>query len=104
MWEGEKKIIQILLSPAKKKIDHISKTKNRTKKVIHAKNERQINSKTPCKVGPAWRKLNFWAPKTTLLNGRSAQTRYDVKFYAHHLFRKLRIFYVEMATSEGGGG
>ena len=35
-----------MASPAKKKykIDHISKTKNRTKKVIFTKNESQINS------------------------------------------------------------
>ena len=33
------------------KIDHISKTKNRTKKFIHRKNERQVNSNFPCKFG-----------------------------------------------------
>ena len=60
------------------KIDYISKTKNRTKKIIHAKNKRQINSNLPCKFGHFRKKLNFWAPKKPLLNGRSAQTRYVI--------------------------
>ena len=65
----------------KKKIDHISKTKNFTKKVIYAKNE------------------------PSLLNSRGAQTRYDVTWNITpiFIFRKLRIFYVKMATFEGGG-
>ena len=33
------------------KSDYISKTKNRTKKIIYAKTERQINSNLPCKFG-----------------------------------------------------
>ena len=46
----------------KKKINHISKTENRTKKVIYAKNERRVNSNLPCKFRQFRRKLNFWAP------------------------------------------
>ena len=34
--------------------------KNRTKKVIYAKNERRVNSNLHCKFGHFWRKLNFW--------------------------------------------
>ena len=33
------------------KIDYISKSKNRTKNIIYAKNERQVNSNLPCKFG-----------------------------------------------------
>ena len=62
----------------KYKIDHISKGKDRTKKVIYAKNERQINSNLPWKFDHFWRNLNFWAPKTPLLNARSAQTRCEI--------------------------
>ena len=40
------------LKREKYKIDHISKTKNRTKKIIYAKNERQLNSNLPCKLAP----------------------------------------------------
>ena len=46
----------------------------------------------------------IYAPKRPLLEARGTQTRYDVKFDAHHFWRSLRIFYVNMATSEGGGG
>ena len=42
------------------------------------KNERQINSNLPSKISHFWRKFNFWAPKTPLLDARGAQTRYDV--------------------------
>ena len=46
--------------PQKKfKIDHIVKTKNHTKKVIHAKND-PINSILPCKFSHFWIKLHFW--------------------------------------------
>ena len=37
------------LQREKYKIDHISKTKNRIKKIIYAKNDCQINSNLPCK-------------------------------------------------------
>ena len=45
------------------KKDHISKTENRTKKVIFAKNERQVNSNLASRFGQFWRKLNFGCPK-----------------------------------------
>ena len=41
----------------------MSKTKNRTKKIIQAKIKR---------------KINFWAPKTLLLDAHSTQTRYEI--------------------------
>ena len=46
--------------------------------------------------------LSFRAPKTPLLD---AQTRYDVIGSFQHIFSfsTLRIFYVKMANSEGGG-
>ena len=52
--------LQISVNPAKTKykIVHIPKTKNRTKKVICAKNERQVNYNLTCKFGHFWRKLN----------------------------------------------
>ena len=58
------KIVFVGAKPSKSRrkkyeIDHISKNKHRTKRVIHAKNERQINSNLPCKFGHFWRKLNF---------------------------------------------
>ena len=28
----------------------------------------------------------------------------DMNFYAHHIFRTLRIFYIKMSTSEGRKG
>ena len=60
---------------------NISKTKDRTKKNIYAKNERQINSNLPCKFGQFWRKLFFLGPKTPFLNARSAQMRYNIMWY-----------------------
>ena len=56
----KKKILQISVKSRKKKykMDHVSKTKNRTKKVIYAKNERQINSNLPFKFGHFLKKLN----------------------------------------------
>ena len=35
--------------------------------------------------------------------GTCAQMRCDIESYAHHFFNTLRIFYIEMAASEGGG-
>ena len=82
----------------KKKIQNRSylKTENCLKKVIYAKNKRQINSNLPCKFGHFWRKLNFWTP---------AQMRYDLiwNFTPISIFSTLRIFYVKLATSEAGG-
>ena len=74
---AQKKVLTYLLRAAKKKneIYHISKNKNRTKKIIYAKNERQINSNKPCKYGHFWIKLNFWGAIWVRLG---AQTRYDV--------------------------
>ena len=87
------------------KSDYISKTKNRTKKIICAKNERQIDSNLPCKFGQFWRKLNFWAPKTPRLDVCSAEMQYesDMKFYAHLYFQHIAHLLCQMATSEGGG-
>ena len=48
------------------------------KKIIQAKHERQINCNLPCKFCNFWRKLNFWAPNTPLLDVHGAQTQYDV--------------------------
>ena len=62
------------------KSDYISKTKNRTKKKsCMQKNDRQVNSILPCKFVHFWRKLNFWAPKTPLLNARSAFKRDNIR-------------------------
>ena len=73
------------------------------KKVIHAKNERQINFNIPCKSGHFWRNSNFWTPKTTVLNGRSARKRYDMiwNFTPIIFSSTLSIFYVQMTTSDG---
>ena len=73
---------------------------------MYAKNERQVNSNLPCKFGHFWRKLNFWGAVWTCLGACGAQTRYDViwNFVPIIFCRSLRIFYVNMATSEGGGG
>ena len=51
-----------------------------------------------------WIKLNFWAPKTPLLDTHSAQMRYDVIWHFQHIFSfsTLHIFYVQTATSDGG--
>ena len=81
------------------KSDNIWKIKNRTKKIIYAKNERHINSNLTCRFGYFWNFFNFWAPKTPLMDTRSAQTRYDATL--NFIFSILRIFYVKMATSEG---
>ena len=106
--DPKKKVFKFLLCPAKKKykIDHISKTKNCTKNVIYAKNERQINPNLPYKFGYFWRKMNFWTPKTPLYDPHNAQARYDVIWNFQHIFSfsTLRIFYVKMATSEREGG
>ena len=66
---------------------------------------RQVNSNLPCKFGLFWKKLNFWAPKTPLLDGRGAQTLYGViwNFTAIIYLSTLRIFYVKMVTYEGLG-
>ena len=75
------------------------------KKVIRIKNDRQINSNLPCKFSHFWRKLNFRAPITPLLDSHMSGTRYDVFNFQHVFsFSKLRIFYVKIATSEGGEG
>ena len=55
------------------KSDYISKTKNRTKIIIYAKNKRRVISNRPYKFGHFWRKLNFWGPKTPLLDARGSQ-------------------------------
>ena len=75
--------------PQKKyKANQISKTKNCTKKVICAKNERQINSKLSCKFGYFWRKLNFWAPKRPFWTPKRYDMWYEILhssiFLAHH--------------------
>ena len=59
--QRKKKILQISCQSRKRKykIDHISKTKNRVKKVIQAKNERQINSNLLYKLGIFEKSLNF---------------------------------------------
>ena len=62
----------------KYKINHILKTKNRTQKVIRAKNERQINSNLPHKFGHFWKKLKFWGAFWLCLGVCGSQTRYDV--------------------------
>ena len=64
----------------------------------------QINSNLPCKSGYFCRKLNIWTPNTPLLNARIAQTRYDEiwKFAPIIFFITLCIFYIKIATSEGG--
>ena len=56
------------------KSECISKTKNRTKIIIYAKNKRRVISNRPYEFGHFWRKLNFWGPKTPLLDARCAQT------------------------------
>ena len=88
------------------KSDYILKTKNPTKKINCAKEKQQFISNMSCKFGYFWKKLNFWAPKTSILDARGAQTRYDVtwKFTPIFIFNTLRIFYVKMVTSEGGKG
>ena len=53
-------------------IDHISKTKNRAKQFICAKNHCQINPDFPCKFGHFWKKncsrwVAFWRPITQKL-------------------------------------
>ena len=62
------------------------------------KNDRRINSILPCKFGHFWRELNFRAPKTPILDARGAQTRYDMKFYAH-----LRILWWPLLRGRGVG-
>ena len=104
----KKKCIKFLAIPAKKKykIDYISKTKNRTKKFIQAKNERQINYNIFCKFSHFWRKLNFWGAIRARLDASGAQTQYDViwNFTPNIFFSILRIFNVEMVTSGGRVG
>ena len=111
--EGEaprpkKKMYQISGYSCKKKykIDYISKTKNRTKKFIQAKNERQINYNIFCKFSHFWRKLNFWGAIRARLDASGAQTQYDViwNFTPNIFFSILRIFNVEMVTSGGRVG
>ena len=85
---------------------YIPKTTNRTRKIIYAKIERQINPNLPCKFCHFWINLKFWAPKTAPF-GRPWRPNViwrDMKFYAHQFFSSLRIYYVDMVTSEGGGG
>ena len=70
------------------------KLRSAQKKIIYAKNERQVNSKLPCKFGHFRRKLNFWVPKTPLLDARGAQTHYQILrpylFSAHCEYFMLR--------------
>ena len=56
--------------------DYISKTKIHTKKIIYAKNERQVISNLPRKF----------------LGAQNAP------FYAYFIFSSLRIFYMKIAT------
>ena len=48
------------------------------KNIIYAKNERQINFNLPCKFGHFWRRLNFWAPRTPLLDAHNFQSRHVI--------------------------
>ena len=50
-----KKICNIKIT----KSDYISKTKNRTKKIIYAKNEHKVNYNPPCKFGHFKKNINF---------------------------------------------
>ena len=50
--EALKLFFLISAKSCKKKINHISKTMNRTKKIIYSKNERQINFRFPDKIPP----------------------------------------------------
>ena len=53
------------------KSDYISKTKNRTKKIIYTKNERQINSNPLLQIWPFFKKIENWGP---FLDPHNAQT------------------------------
>ena len=64
---------------------------------------RQNSFNSPCKFGHFWRKLNFWGRKTSLLNDRSAQMRYEIlrpSFFLAH----CASFMSRWPLLRGGGG
>ena len=75
------------------------------KKSIRQKNERQVNSNLPCKFGYFSSKMNFLGAHNAPfeLQQHPNVIWCVMKFYAYHFFSTLRIFYVDMVTSEGGG-
>ena len=75
---------------------------NRTKKVIHAKTERQINFNLPCKFGDFKRVEFLGAQNAPFWTAMAA--KHAMKFDAHHFLRTLRLFYVEMPFLKGGEG
>ena len=89
----------------KYKIDPISTTKNRTKKFIYAKNESGkflISLANLATFEKNW----IFGPKRLILNTHVAQTQYDRIWNCTPIFisSTLRILYVNIATSEWGGG
>ena len=84
---------------------HIFKYLEISWRLVLQKNKRQISSNIPCKFGHFWRKFNFLAPKTSLLDARSAETRYVIwSFTSNFIFSPLRIFYVKSPPPTSGGG
>ena len=87
------------------KSDYISKSKNRTIKIIDAKKLASGQLQSSLHIWPLLKKVEFlgaqnapfgrpWCPNAI---------RYNMRFFAHHFCSSLRIFYVNMATSEWRG-
>ena len=73
---------------------------------MYAKNERQVNSNLYYEdLATFVESWIFGCPKRPIMDGRGAQTRYDVirNFTLIIFFSTMRIFHVKLANSEGGG-
>ena len=84
------------------KIDYISKTKNRTKKIICAKNNCQINPNLPYKFSHFWPKNIFFCSRMGSLALWRPITQELIIWNMIFLpIQHIPIFYVKMATFEG---
>ena len=69
---------------------------------MYEKNKRQINFNLPYKFGHFWRKLNFLGAQNAPFR-RLWRPNAIWNFTPTIFLSSLHIFYVKMATSEGGG-
>ena len=89
------------LKREKCKIDHITRAKNRTKKIIYAKNDCQIYSNLTCKFCQFW-KIYFLRILLELLDAKNSKTRYD--FFSTSLFQHIAYLLCKDDHFWGGGG
>ena len=85
------------------KIDYISKTKNRTEKMIRAENHCQINSNLSCKFS-YFLIIVFVAEWVALWRPITQKTKFTLEIWFFIQFSIFPIFYVKMTITHFWGG